>query len=129
MHPALVRYMGKVPTVCAICRRRAAGFGYTPRKHAIGNVVWLCGSEYCHRAAKEFYAMSAERFDEYELGAMLEAGRDAGGYLDKIGKTDLKLLSGEEWREFLSRLLTGYEHALRRKLLNNEPPLDSLPCL
>ena len=71
--------------------------------------------------------MSAQQFDEYELGAMLEAGRNAGGYLDEIGKTDFKLLSGEEWREFLSRLLTGYEDALRRKLLNNEPSLDSPP--
>ena len=66
--------------------------------------------------------MSAEQFDEYELGAMLEAGRDAGGYLDEIGKTDLALLSDEEWREFLFRLLTGYEQALRQKLINDEPP-------
>ena len=53
--------------------------------------------------------MSAEQFDEYELGAMLEAGRNAGRYLDEIGKTDLKLLDRDEWREFLFRLLTGYE--------------------
>ena len=66
--------------------------------------------------------MSAEQFDEYELGAMLEAGRSDGGYLDEIGKTDLQLLSREEWREFLFRMLTGYEQALRQKLTNNEPP-------
>jgi len=66
--------------------------------------------------------MSAEQFDEYELGAMLEGGRSAGGYLDEIGKTDLQLLSREEWREFLFRMLTGYEQALRQKLTNNEPP-------
>ena len=71
--------------------------------------------------------MSAQQFDEYELGAMLEAGRGAGNYLDDLGKTDLKVLSAEEWREFLSRLLTGYEDALRRKLLNNEPSLNSPP--
>jgi len=127
MHAALTQYMGKMPTVCAICRRRAAGFGYAPRPQAISNTIWLCDSEYCHCAAKEFYAMSAQDFEEHELAAMLEGGRNAGGYLDEIGKTDLKLLSGEEWREFLSRLLTGYEHALRRKLINNEPPLDPPP--
>jgi hypothetical protein len=60
-------------------------------------------------------------------GAILEAGRNAGSYLDEIGKTDLKMLSAGEWREFLARLLTGYEQALRRKLLNNEPPLDPPP--
>jgi hypothetical protein len=122
MHPALTRYMGKVPTVCATCRRRAAGFGYSPHRHVINNVIWLCGSKRCHHAAKRFYAMSTEQFDEYELGAILEAGRDAGRYLDEIGKTDLKVLDRDEWREFLFRLLTGYEQALRRKLLDNEPP-------
>jgi hypothetical protein len=121
--------MGKTPTVCATCRRRAAGFGYTQRPHAVSNVIWLCGSEYCHHAARRFYAMSAQEFDEYELGAMLEAGRSAGNYLDTIGRTDLACLSGEEWREFLARLFTGYEHALRRKLLTDEPPLDSPPSL
>jgi hypothetical protein len=66
--------------------------------------------------------MSAEQFDEYELGAMLEAGRSAGGYLDEINKTNLTLLSAEEWREFLFRLLTGYEQALRRNLTSDKPP-------
>ena len=71
--------------------------------------------------------MSAQQFDEYELGAMLEAGRKAGSYLDEIGKTDLKLLSAKSGANSCSRLLTGYEEALRRKLINNEPPLDSPP--
>jgi hypothetical protein len=88
------------------------------------NIVWLCNHHQCHALARRFYAMSAEQFDEYELGAMLEAGRSAGGYLDEIGKTDLQLLSREEWREFLFRMLTGYEQVLRRKLINDEPPLD-----
>jgi hypothetical protein len=43
--------------------------------------------------------MSAEQFDEYELGAVFAAGRSAGGYLDEIGKTDLALLSAEEWSD------------------------------
>jgi len=86
------------------------------------NIVWLCNRNQCHFLARRFYAMSAEAFDEYELSAMLEAGRSAGGYLDEIGKSDLKLLSREEWREFLFRMLTGYEQALRQKLTNNEPP-------
>jgi len=50
--------------------------------------------------------MSAEQFDEYEFGAMLEAGRSAGGYLNKIDKTDLALLSAEEWRDVPSGKIT-----------------------
>jgi Family of unknown function (DUF6511) len=123
MHHAIIRYATKVPTVCAVCRRHAWWIGYSRRPHAVRNITWLCNRNQCHAVARRFYAMSGEQFDEYELGAMLEAGRSAGSYLDEIGKTDLKLLSGEEWREFLFRLLTGYEQALRRKLLNGEPPL------
>ena len=122
MHHAIVRYMTKVPTACAVCRRHAWWIGYAPQPHRMHNVVWLCNRNQCHTLARRFYAMSAEQFDEYELGAMLEAGRSAGGYLDEIGKTDLQLLSREEWREFLFRLLTGYEQTLRRKLTNDESP-------
>ena len=57
------------------------------------NVIWLCDHKQCHAVARMFFAISAEQFDEYEL----EAGRSAGGYLDEIGKTDLALLSAEEW--------------------------------
>jgi hypothetical protein len=49
------------------------------------NVIWLCDHKQCHAVARRFFAMSAEQFDEYELGATLEAGRSAGGYLDEIG--------------------------------------------
>ena len=73
--------------------------------------------------------MSAQQFDEYELGAMLEAGRNAGSYLDEIGKTDLKLLDRDEWREFLFRLLTGYEQALRRKITQQRAATRSAAAL
>src|SRR5262249_24475154 len=126
MHYAIVRYATKVPTACAVCRRHAWWIGYSPRPQRMRNVVWLCNRNQCHALARRSYAMSAEQFDECELGAMLEAGRSAGGYLDEIGKTDLQLLSREEWREFLFRMLTGYEQALRRKLTNDEPPFEPL---
>ena len=126
MHHALTRYMGKTPTVCADLP--------TP-----GRRIRLLAAPACHQqldlalrirntaTARQRSSTPCrhKQFDEYELGAMLEAGRGAGNYLDDLGKTDLKVLSAEEWREFLSRLLTGYEDALRRKLLNNEPPLNS----
>jgi hypothetical protein len=60
--------------------------------------------------------------DAYEIGAALEAGAEAGAYLEEISKTDIATLDAGEWREFLRRVLIGYELALRRKILNNEPP-------
>jgi hypothetical protein len=51
-----------------------------------------------------------------------QAGAEAGAYLEEISKTDIATLDAGEWREFLRRLFVGYELALRRKILNNEPP-------
>jgi hypothetical protein len=44
-----------------------------------------------------------------ELEAMKRAGRDAGGYLSNIGKTDMGSLSREEWDKFCSVMLIGFE--------------------
>lgn len=64
--------------------------------------------------------MPSAILDDYEIGSALEAGRRAGGYLDEIEKTDLAALNGDEWREFLRRIIVGFEQAMRRKILNNE---------
>jgi len=68
--------------------------------------------------------MPRKILDAHELGAMLEAGTIAGGYLEELEITDLAKLDPEQWREFLRQLLTGYEVVLRRKILNDEPALE-----
>src|SRR5262249_53450284 len=95
--------------------------GYAPKPNRT-EIIWLCDDTGCHRAARQVYAMPSPVLDGYEIGAVLEAGDLAGAYLDEIGKSDLAVLTAGEWREFLSRLLVGYERALRRKILNNEAP-------
>lgn len=66
--------------------------------------------------------MPTETLDAFENAAALEAGTRAGEYLDEIGKTDLASLDRDEWLTFLKRIVVGYEQALRRKILNGEPP-------
>ena len=114
------RFATKEPTLCAVCRRHTVWIGY----HAGGQspVIWLCDDNNCHATAKRIYAMPQRILDAYEIGAALEAGAVAGGYLEEIGTTDLAALSPEQWREFLRRFVLGFEHALRRKILNDEPP-------
>jgi hypothetical protein len=100
MHPAITRYttLQDQATDCVQGLPTARVVDWLrPKTHVMRNVIWLCDHKQCHAVARRFFAMSAEQFDEYELGAMLEAGRSAGGYLDEIGKTDLALLSAEEW--------------------------------
>jgi hypothetical protein len=82
----------------------------------------LCDDHGCHAAAKRVYFMPQFILDEYEIGAALEAGTSVGEYLEEIGTTDLAKLDAGQWREFLRRFVLGFEHALRRKILDNEPP-------
>jgi hypothetical protein len=114
------RFATKEPTLCAVCRRRAVWIGYHVGRQT--PVVWLCDDNTCHAAAKKVYAMPQRILDDYEIGAALEAGTIAGGYLEEIGTTDLAALSPEQWREFLRRFVTSFEHSMRRKILENEAP-------
>jgi hypothetical protein len=115
------RFATRVPTACAVCRRYAVWLGYRPPKQDRAPIIWLCDDEYCHAAAAGVYVMPKDILEAHELGAMLEAGAIAAGYLEELGTTDIAMLDPEQWREFLRRLLTGYEHVLRRKILNDEP--------
>jgi hypothetical protein len=117
------RLATRVPTVCAVCRRHAVWLGYRPPKQDRAPVRWLCDDEYCHAAGREIYTMPKDILNAHELGAVLEAGGIAASYLEELGTTDIAKLDPDQWREFLRRLLTGYEHVLRRKILNDEPAL------
>jgi hypothetical protein len=121
MSNIVARFATTEPTACAVCRRHAIWVGYTPKPRN-REVIWLCDDNACHALARRIYTMPAATLDAFEIGAVLEAGSNAGGYLEEIGKTDLAALDANEWREFLRRIVVGYEQALRRKILANEAP-------
>ncbi len=117
---AIARFTTKQPTVCAVCRRRAMWLGFTP--HYRSPIAWLCDDGGCHAVARKVYQMPDQILDAFEQGAVFEAGADAAGYLEEVGTTDLAKLSEKEWREFLRRVIVGFEQVLRRKILDNEAP-------
>lgn len=49
-----------------------------------------------------------------EKQAMLAGGDAGGAYLDGLGKTDLALLTVQEWETFLAKVVGGYCDALRQ---------------
>ena len=109
---------------CGVCRRRAIGIGYvpapmSPRRQAI---MWLCGRAECSSIASTVYRMPPAQLDVFEIRARNEAGDQAGAYLDEIGKTDLGTLTQEEWFRFLTLVIEGFEHSLRRQLTENAAP-------
>jgi Family of unknown function (DUF6511) len=116
----IARFATKQPTVCAVCRRRAMWIGFAPYRRS--PIAWLCDDDGCHRAARKAYTMPDVLLDAHELGAAFEAGATAAEYLEEVGTTDLAELSEAQWREFLRRLVVGFEQVLRRKILDNEAP-------
>ena len=55
--------------------------------------------------------MPKDILDAHELGAMLEAGVIAGGYLDEIGKTDLANLRSRA----MAGILAPVAHGIRAR--------------
>lgn len=116
------RFATPEPTCCAVCRRHATGLAYMPPRSR-GPAIWVCGDPGCNAdAAREVYTMPQAKLDDFERIAALAGGSDAGAYLDEIGITDLAMLDELQWQEFLRRVVAGYEHELRRKILSGEAP-------
>jgi hypothetical protein len=106
--------------VCGVCRRRAFGLGYAPKRST--NIMWLCDSADCHHAAAKVYTMPQPTLDKHETLAADMGGQWAGEYLDELGVTDLTKLSPDEWREFLRRVVVGFSDALRNGFKPEEIP-------
>lgn len=107
------------PTLCAVCRRHAQALAYLPKSNS--QPLWLCDDNDCHRLAKEVAKMPHDVLDTLERAAALEAGAQAGDYLDSQGCTDLAQLSQQQWEEFLRRIVVGYEKELRRRVDDTIP--------
>lgn len=50
-----------------------------------------------------------------ERAAAIRGGKDAGQYLDRIGKSDLAALTAAEWEEFCATLFKGACDEMRRQ--------------
>ena len=49
-----------------------------------------------------------------EEAAMENGGRLAGEYLEHLGKTDLAVLTEEEWKMFVECIVTGYIESMQK---------------
>ena len=59
--------------------------------------------------------MKPEELSEIEARALIDGGNEGGAYLDSIGKTDLAVLSVEEFSAFLRATLDGFGGSMRRQ--------------
>lgn len=61
-----------------------------------------------------------------EIAAMEAGGAAAGEYLESLGRSDLALLSVEEWRTLIETIVTGYCDALREFAARDRERLDGM---
>ncbi|MBS1184153.1 MAG: hypothetical protein H6Q99_4033 [Proteobacteria bacterium] len=104
MRPASRHY-----STCGICGRRADGIGSSPTGRP--PIVWVCAA--CGPGRARTVARMGD-YDIIERRAFAVAARRAGQFLDTIGKTDLAVLSTEEYEAFLRAFQTHFVEEIRR---------------
>ena len=61
-----------------------------------------------------------------ETTPMVEGGKAGGAYLESFGRTDLALLTEDEWDTFVEVIVTGYCDYLRELAAKDCARLDHL---
>lgn len=107
------------PCLCAVCRRPATGLGHMDRED--DRIVWTCGNKTCLSAIRKVANMTKKQIKAFELEAGRAAMEQAGPYLDSIGKTDLALLSPNEFDEFIRTFISAYQDAMRERFKDEVP--------
>lgn len=95
-------------STCCICGRRADGIGFSLSGRP--PVVWVCADCGAGRART---AARMRDFDATERRAFDIAAQRAGAFLDTIGKSDLALLTREEYEGFLRTFQTHFVETIR----------------
>lgn len=108
--------------ICGVCGRQAIGIGYTDNPSRSSHpIMWLCDDAECITIAKVSYSMKQDDFNRIESLAAGKGGNEGGAYLEQIGKTDLAVLTPDEWFEFCRRIVSGYRKALKDDLKSEAP--------
>lgn len=104
--------------MCPVCRRGAWGFGFAPPGDKQRRRWRFCSMAHLTRAY-DHWKRTGTMIDPSpaEDSAKHEGMRNAGEFLDSIGKTDLATLTGEEWGELFTCFLRGYTEALAESRL------------
>lgn len=87
------------PAPCAVCNRAARGIVVTLPK--------LPAAHFCSFHCSEVWMIAQRRdipMEPSEERAVAFGGRQAGAYLEEIGKFDLREMTAEEWATFCGRL-------------------------
>lgn len=101
---------------CTVCHRAARGYGYTPRRRdpfAEPPAPCTACSMRCLDILfrRNGHVLDLPHFEKQALDAASDA---AGQHLERIGKTDLATMTGEEWHELLALIFVTAAAKIQR---------------
>ena len=85
------------------CGREARGFAWRDPNNFARVLIGACSIDCLNIIVERSGIMT--HVTDIEYAAVEAASENAGGFLDKLGKTDIATLTGEEWLDFI---LTTY---------------------
>jgi hypothetical protein len=85
-------------------------------------MLWICDDPECLDIARNSIKMRQDKFSKLERDAVMQGAKEAGEYLETIGKTDLVDLSLQEWDQFCESMIGGYRHALKDMVRTENGP-------
>lgn len=105
--------------LCAICRRDARGFGFTPALIGVDAPSAKLCSMRCMDLAQRLQGMiDPNKHEEAALAAAAQAG---GVFVEVTGKTDLMSWTADEWNRLVDVIVTEFQDELRRAYADDPP--------
>lgn len=95
-------------SVC-FCTAFPAPFGFSPGKTEC--TLWACSLEHLDFVAQHYGEPMPD--ESVKAKAREKAGQVAGGYLESIGKTDLAVLTAEEFDIFLQAVIETNQEEIK----------------
>ncbi|SMC42785.1 hypothetical protein SAMN06297251_102118 [Fulvimarina manganoxydans] len=107
-------------STCAVCGRRGTGLGYSEPRQPF-RPLWLCDDPDCIQIAKDSYSMPQDDFNRIERMAHQDAGHALERYCDRIGKTDFRDFTQDEFEGAMESVFAEYHEAMKGRLKNEAP--------
>lgn len=105
---------------CAICGRASRGFVFIARWRPDRESYPACSIRCLDILALE--QKNVFKLNHYENQAIEAASDRAGEYLDGLGKTDLAMMTPEEWRTLLETVFIAATGTIQRLADENAVP-------
>ena len=112
------RFGTKIPTLCAVCRRRAHWIGYAPKP--LDRIIWSCDDLICISLLKKVYRMPDAALEAFEHCASRDAMYAAGEYLQQIDQFNMAELTPSQLSEFRRRFVVTFECRMRERIFIND---------